>query len=87
MHDEGPFYQTQRFDRYRDVIDELLGEGTPIAATAPRRSSTQMRAAADRAQGEAALRRPLPRAHASARPGVAPVVRFKNPLDGRGRRR
>ena len=41
-----------------------------------------MRAAAARAQGEAALRRPLPRAHASRAPGVEPVIRFKNPLDG-----
>lgn len=26
-HDEGPFYQTQRFDRYREVLDQLLAEG------------------------------------------------------------
>ncbi len=26
-HDEGPFYQTQRFDRYREVIQQLLQEG------------------------------------------------------------
>ncbi len=26
-HDEGPFYQTQRFDRYAEVRDELLAEG------------------------------------------------------------
>ena len=25
--DEGPFYQTQRFDRYNQVIDELLEKG------------------------------------------------------------
>src|SRR5271163_4194289 len=25
--DEGPFLQTQRFDRYKEVIDVLLGEG------------------------------------------------------------
>ena len=25
--DEGPFYQTQRFDRYKQVIDELLSRG------------------------------------------------------------
>ena len=23
-HDEGPYFQTQRFDRYRDIIDRLL---------------------------------------------------------------
>ncbi|NOY66122.1 MAG: glutamate--tRNA ligase [Gammaproteobacteria bacterium] len=26
-YDEGPFYQTHRFDRYRQVIDQLLEEG------------------------------------------------------------
>ena len=26
-HDEGPFYQTQRYDRYREVIQQLLGDG------------------------------------------------------------
>lgn len=26
-HDEGPFYQTQRYDRYREVIQQLLDDG------------------------------------------------------------
>src|SRR3990167_4308834 len=26
-HDEGPFYQTKRFDRYREVAEQLLAEG------------------------------------------------------------
>jgi glutamyl-tRNA synthetase len=26
-HDEGPFYQTQRYDRYREVIQQLLKDG------------------------------------------------------------
>ncbi len=26
-YDEGPFYQTHRFERYREVIDQLLSEG------------------------------------------------------------
>ena len=25
--DEGPYYQTQRFDRYRDVIGQMLASG------------------------------------------------------------
>src|SRR5258707_8348789 len=27
-HDEGPFYQTQRFDRYGAVIAQMLKDGT-----------------------------------------------------------
>ena len=26
-YDEGPFYQTQRFDRYKEVIEQLLAQG------------------------------------------------------------
>ena len=26
-YDEGPFYQTQRFDRYHEVIQQLLNNG------------------------------------------------------------
>ena len=29
-YDEGPFYQTHRFDRYNQVIDELLAKGLAI---------------------------------------------------------
>src|SRR6186713_3564248 len=27
-HDQGPFYQTQRFDRYKEVIAQMLQAGT-----------------------------------------------------------
>lgn len=32
--DEGPYYQTKRFDRYHEVIEQLLKEGKAISATA-----------------------------------------------------
>ncbi len=28
-HDEGPFYQTRRFERYKEVIEEMLAAGSP----------------------------------------------------------
>src|ERR1700684_1681367 len=28
IHDEGPFFQTKRFERYREIIDQMLAEGT-----------------------------------------------------------
>jgi glutamyl-tRNA synthetase len=31
--DEGPYYQTQRFERYREVIDKWLSKGGPTGAT------------------------------------------------------
>jgi len=32
-HDEGPFYQTQRFDRYKEVIEQLLAAGHAYRCT------------------------------------------------------
>jgi glutamyl-tRNA synthetase len=26
-HDEGPFYQTRRFDRYREIVEQLISQG------------------------------------------------------------
>ncbi|VFS44538.1 glutamyl-tRNA synthetase [Enterobacter cancerogenus] len=34
--DEGPYFQTKRFDRYNAVIDEMLVAARPINATAPK---------------------------------------------------
>ena len=47
--DEGPYYQTQRFDRYREVLSRICcRRAPPIAATAPSRSS--MRCASSRSR-------------------------------------
>jgi glutamyl-tRNA synthetase len=35
-HDEGPFYQMQRMDRYREVVGQMLKPAPPITATARR---------------------------------------------------
>ncbi len=59
--DEGPFYQTERYPRYREVIREWLdrGQGLPLLVLEGRAGGDAKRPA--RAQGEAALRRALPR--------------------------
>ena len=83
--DEGPYYQTQRFDRYREVIARMLAEGTAYPCYASPAELEAMREA-QRARGE------KPRYDGRWRPenaraavppaGVAPVVRFRNPDDG-----
>ena len=79
IHDEGPFFQTQRFDRYKEVIEEMLASGTAYRCYCSKQELEQMRAAADRAQRKAALRRPLARAHRCAarasRPSCASRIR------------
>lgn len=81
-YDEGPFYQMQRMDRYREVIQQLLDEGKAYHCYCSKEEVEKMR----EDQMAAGLKprydrrcRDNPRA---ARPGVQPVVRFATPLDG-----
>src|SRR5579871_6409815 len=42
-HDEGPFYQTERFDRYREVLDGLLAQGRAYHCYCTKEELEQMR--------------------------------------------
>ncbi|SMF24635.1 glutamyl-tRNA synthetase [Pseudogulbenkiania subflava DSM 22618] len=85
-YDEGPFYQTQRFDRYKDVIQQLLADGHAYYCYCSKDELDALRAEQE-AKGE------KPRYDRRWRPeqgktlpappeGVQPVVRFKTPLTG-----
>jgi glutamyl-tRNA synthetase len=82
-HDEGPYYQTQRFDRYKQVIGEMLAAGTAYQCYCSKEELDAMRA-------DQLARKEKPRYDGrcrhgrgpGAQPGRAPVVRFKNPEDG-----
>ncbi|MCG9025346.1 glutamate--tRNA ligase [Laribacter hongkongensis] len=85
-HDEGPFYQTQRFDRYKAVIQELLAAGQAYYCYMTREELDALRAEQE-ARGEKPRYdrrwRPEPGKELPAPPaGVTPVVRFRNPVDG-----
>jgi glutamyl-tRNA synthetase len=80
-YDEGPFFQTKRFDRYKEVIEELLAEGKAYRCYCSREELEQMRAQ-QIARGEKPRYDGRWRERTDAPAGVAPVVRFKNPLDG-----
>ena len=84
-HDEGPFYQTKRFDRYKEVIEAAARRAAmPIGAIAPRRSSRscapiRWRAARSRATTDAGASAPMlgrtwPRSFASRIPLAGEVV-------------
>lgn len=86
QHDEGPFYQMKRMDRYREVIDQMLKDGTAYYCYCSPEELDAMRER-QKAAGE------IPRYDGTWRPepgkvlppvpeGVNPVVRFRNPLDG-----
>jgi glutamyl-tRNA synthetase len=79
--DEGPFFQTKRFARYKDVIDELLAAGKAYRCYCSKDELEQMRAQ-QIARGEKPRYDGRWRERSDAPAGVAPVVRFKNPLGG-----
>jgi glutamyl-tRNA synthetase len=81
VHDEGPFYQTKRFDRYKEVIEELLSSGNAYRCYCTKEELADLRAL-QTARGEKPRYDGRWRDRTDARPGVAPVVRFKNPLGG-----
>jgi len=80
-YDEGPFFQTKRFDRYREAIEELLAEGKAYRCYCSKEELEQMRAQ-QIARGEKPRYDGRWRERTDSLPGVAPVVRFKNPLVG-----
>ena len=85
-YDEGPFYQMQRIDRYKEVIAQMLLAGTAYRCYCSREELDAMRAN----QMAANLK---PRYDGRWRPesgkilpeppaDVSPVIRFRNPVDG-----
>jgi glutamyl-tRNA synthetase len=81
IHDEGPFFQTKRFDRYKEVIEELLVTGRAYRCYCSKEELEQMRAQ-QTARGEKPRYDGRWRERTDSLLGVAPVVRFKNPLTG-----
>ena len=80
-YEEGPFYQTQRFDRYKEVIRQLLDTGHAYPCYCSKEELEELRARQmdnkekPRYDGRC-------RQRAEPRPGVQPVIRFRNPDDG-----
>ncbi len=81
-YDEGPFYQTQHMGRYRDQIQNLLDQGLAYRCYCTREELDAMREE-QRARGDKPRYDGRCRERHSPREGVDPVIRFKNPLDGK----
>ncbi|VAW79345.1 Glutamyl-tRNA synthetase [hydrothermal vent metagenome] len=81
-YDEGPFYQTQRFDRYAEVIQQLMDNGHAYKCYCSKDRLETLRK-------EQMANKDKPRYDGCCRDGVEPpsadapfVIRFHNPLDG-----
>ncbi|TLY99529.1 MAG: glutamate--tRNA ligase [Gammaproteobacteria bacterium] len=79
--DEGPYFQSRRFDRYREVLRGMLEAGTAYHCYCSKDELDALR-------GQQIARKQKPRytgicrERREPRPGVDPVVRFRNPPDG-----
>ncbi len=83
--DEGPFYQTKRMDRYKEVLEQFLRDGKAYRCYCSKEELESMRA-----QQVAAKQKP--RYNGTCRHGAVPkqgvtpatpaVIRFKNPESG-----
>jgi glutamyl-tRNA synthetase len=79
--DEGPFYQSERYPRYREVIRQWLAEGKAYHCYCSKAELEQMR-------NDQLARKEKPRYDGRCRnrqeplDGVTPVVRFRNPTEG-----
>jgi len=80
-YEEGPFYQTKRFDRYKEVIQQLLDTGHAYHCYCSKEELDGLRAQQmenkekPRYDGRC-------RHRTEPREGVSPVIRFRNPDDG-----
>lgn len=76
-HDEGPFYQTERFDRYKEIIQQLLNQGDAYYCTCSREELDQLRE-----QQKANKEKPRYNGKCKAANHSTGVIRFKNSVDG-----
>jgi len=85
-HDEGPFYQMQRMDRYREVVAQMLAAGTAYHCYSSQEEVQAMRdkatAAGEKPRYDGTWRPEEGKTLPAIPEGRKPVVRFKNPLDG-----
>jgi len=83
--DEGPYYQTKRFDRYNEVVDQLLVDDKAYKCYASKELLDDIRA-------EQEANKEMPRydanhpkivaVNSAAKEGDACVIRFRNPKEG-----
>ncbi|TKF32153.1 glutamate--tRNA ligase [Enterovibrio norvegicus] len=83
--DEGPYYQTKRFDRYNEVVDQLLAENKAYKCYAPKELLDEIReeqmAAGTKPRYDANHPRVVA-ANAEATDSSPFCIRFRNPKEG-----
>ncbi len=81
-YDEGPIYQTQRLDRYREVAEQMVAAGTAYYAYETKEELEAIREAAMAAKEKPRYNGAYRDQNAGFRDDPNRVIRFKNPLEG-----
>lgn len=81
-YDEGPIYQTQRFDRYKQVIQQLLDEGHAYRCYCSKQELDAMREEQQRNKQKPRYNGRYRDYSGPIPEDIDPVIRFKNPLTG-----
>ncbi|MET4731263.1 glutamyl-tRNA synthetase [Lysobacter enzymogenes] len=81
-YDEGPIYQTQRLDRYREVAEQMVAAGTAYYAYETKDELEAVRNAALAAKEKPRYNGAYRERNEPYREDPNRVIRFKNPLDG-----
>ncbi len=79
-YDEGPFYQTQRFDRYKEIIQQLLDQGDAYYCVCSKEELEELRE-------QQMANKEKPRYNGKCREAAhsgeeQAVIRFRNPVEG-----
>ncbi|CAH6866383.1 glutamate--tRNA ligase [Vibrio chagasii] len=83
--DEGPYYQSKRFDRYNEMVDKLLAEDKAFKCYASKELLDEIRAEQEANKEMARYDANHPKiiaANEAAQEGDACVIRFRNPKEG-----
>ena len=80
--DEGPFYQTRRLDRYRQVADQLVAAGKAYYAYESKEEIETMREAAMQAGEKPRYNGYYRDRNEACRDDPNRVIRFRNPIEG-----
>ncbi len=84
--DEGPFYQMQRMDKYKEIIQKMLMDGTAYLCYSTKEELDSLREAqmqaGEKPRYDGRWRPEEGKALPAIPSGVDPVVRFKNPKTG-----
>lgn len=84
-YDDGPFYQTHRFDRYKEVLDQMLADGTAYRCYCSRERLDALRAGQIEAKVKARYDgrcRDLDAPPTGDDVSEQPVIRFRQPREG-----